>query len=273
MLTKKQIAQYWLEGYIRLSHFFHPADIAPVTSEFYRIFLTQLRRLDILPNDIEHRPTWLELINSIKCLQRNNPTVYNNCCVQITRAIALYQLALDTRLLNIIIQLGQSHPTLHMLPQLMENIASTHKCDQLWKLWRPSVNSVGAYIHIGESPHDTSSLLHMIPGSHTGGLRSMRDIKQLPHEAYEPIYGNMDQYGTDLILFNPLIVSSVPESPYGLNVVTWCYSDLDDSTYIDHRYLPVIDPQISSSIIQHINNNDGHNNNCNNNYNDNMAKT
>lgn len=260
MLTDSQIEQFWTDGYIQLSNFFDPSDVASILDEYYKIFLPQLRLTGILPDDIEYCPTWSELITAVYCMHANYSHLYNNCRKQIKKSLAAYRLALDNRILVIIKQLGIQSPTLHQRPQLISDPGSTHSCDQLWKLWRPSCNAVAGFMYLGDNQHSISSLLHVVPGSHAGGMRTMSNIDSLHAESYQPIYGSchkeslplpgMDKYGTDLVLFSPLIVSSLPYTIYKEAALTWCYSDLVDSFYLIHGYYPSVSAPSGDALIE-----------------------
>lgn len=256
LLDQKQIEQFWRDGYLCLPLFFHPHDIGLIRDEYRRIWLPQLRILGILPDDTKHQPPWSELKKAIACMRENHPVQYDNCRKQVKRTLAVYRLAIDERILNVIRQLGLSAPTLHQRPHLVADHILTYQNDQLWKTWHPSCNAIAAFMYldddIGMNSTTLDDLLQLVPGSHTGGLRTMTDIHRIPDEGYEalPISNQDAMYGTDLILFSPLMVSRLPNSVNSLDTLMWCYSDMDDVFYLQHNYRPLVSAPVGDALIE-----------------------
>lgn len=258
VLTPVEIQQFWHDGFIRIPHFFHRIDIANITKQYYDIFLPQLQIHGILPSQtMVTRPTWPELQNAIICLKKNYSSTYKNCCDEVHRIINLQNLSLDTRLINIITQLGISRPTLHQSPILSTTIKFMDTTDnlannyQLWKTWRSSINSVGAFVYLSPAISEHNTYLAIKPASHTGGIRSQMDIATIHNEAFDnqvaQTHHNM-QYGSDLILFSPLTLSRLPNDD--MVSVMWGYSDLDDPFYKQYEYRPPIYSPVANAMIE-----------------------
>lgn len=195
---------FWRDGYIYLPNFFHPSDIARIRAQYLDIFVPQLINLGILPDDtLTNNLTSHEIYNAIACMRDNNSQIYYNCRKEVKRALPIQQLALDQRLLTIIRELGISEPTLHERPQLAVDPSNTHSKDQKWKIWKPSINAIAAYINLDNNKNKDNDLFSLVPGSHIAGLRLTESINNIRSEAFvNPATGDPIEYDQPNIIID-----------------------------------------------------------------------
>jgi phytanoyl-CoA hydroxylase len=250
-LTNDQLHTYREQGYLHLRGFFDPDNVRAIRDEAMRVFVAQLRALDILRHA---RPTEDEVVDGMAELFRNHLPVFINCGKQAQHLVSLHRMSLDERLLNVIQQLGVEWPNICTRPVLFFNSQRLAKSEVYWRVfphqdWRSmqgSLDSVVAWLPIADLPPELGPL-EIVPGSHLDGLVTddvVDGFGQVP-TAYlqDKTFQSLPCQLGDVVLFSSFLVHrSGTNSTSGIR---WSchfrYNNLAEPTFVErgfpHPYL------------------------------------
>lgn len=237
---------YRRDGYLLLRGFFDPGEIDRIREAAKAIFLSQMRRCRIVGSE---RPSEQEFEAGMFELFAADLAAFTNCGKQAQHLIALHRLALDDRIVRMLVEMGLAFPNISTRPVLYFNAArlatkevyfrlSAH---QDWRSMQGSLDSVVVWVPLVRIDRALGAL-EIIPGSHRDGLldAAMEDgyghiSTPVDAEAFVPI----EVEKGDALVFSSFLVHRS-----GTNVtdsIRWSchfrYNNLSEQTFID-RGLP-----------------------------------
>lgn len=242
--------RYKKEGFLLHRGLLDPAELGEIREQAQAVFLTQMRRLDLVPaGELSQRA----FEDGMEALFRADLGVFSNCGKQAQHLISLHRLSLDQRLITPLRELGLEFPNISTRPVLYFNAERLAKTQVYWKLdphqdWRSmqgSLDAVVVWVPLVDIDRRLGAL-EVIPGSHTWGLldADLRDgyghLGESPDEAsFLPVEVQLG----DVLFFSSLLVhrsgTNVTES------IRWSchfrYNNLDEPTFVErgfpHPYL------------------------------------
>jgi phytanoyl-CoA hydroxylase len=162
------------DGYLIIKGFFAESEINSIYAEAKKLFAHQITRVlgktvDI-NNKEEFEPAMFELFNA-------DFETFKNVGLQTQHLISLHKLGTDTKILNLLQNLGLSDPSIAVRPSIQFNSRHLSKGGTHWKLgahqdWRTgqgSLDSIVLWFPLIPA-NEALGALQVIPGSHHWGL-------------------------------------------------------------------------------------------------------
>jgi hypothetical protein len=248
-MHKDKYPAFARDGFVVLRDFLPQSAVAEVAEDALRVFQLQLAHHGLLTNP---SPPLGAVEASMFDLFDRHLDDFINCGKQVQHLISLHRLALDRRIVDVLLELGLAFPNISTRPVLFFNHRRLAKKEVYWKVaahqdWRSmqgSLNSVVVWVPLVDIGLDLGTL-QVVPASHREGLITDR---------VEDSFGMVDRYRDDdfvsveLRRGDALFFSSFLVHRSGQNstaAVRWSchfrYNDLREPTFLGrgfpHPYL------------------------------------
>jgi hypothetical protein len=109
---------YKRDGYLLLRNFFDPGDIDQVRADAKEIFISQMRRHEILGMD---DPSEAEFEQGMFELFETDLQAFSNCGKHAQHLVSLHRLSLDMRIMSVLNELGLAFPNISTRPVMYFN--------------------------------------------------------------------------------------------------------------------------------------------------------
>ena len=168
------VEAYKENGYLLFRGFFDPAEVDKVRADAQQIFISQMRRHELLaPSD----PSEDAFEQGMSDLFDTDLQAFINCGKHAQHLISLHRLSLDERIVAVLKELGLECPNVSTRPVMYFNSQRLAKKEVYWRLsvhqdWRSmqgSLDSMVVWLPLVDIDVALGAL-EVIPGSHKRGL-------------------------------------------------------------------------------------------------------
>lgn len=241
------IKEYKETGYQIVRGLFEPETIDNVRKEAQSIFLRQLEAKGYPVENIKSEDDFNE--NLVKLFNEHTDLIVSSG-KQIQHLISLHLLSLDSKIINIVKELGISFPNISTRPVMFFNAKKLAKKQVYWKTdphqdWRSmqgSLNSMVAWVALCDIDISLGAL-EVIPGSHKKGLQAKEMVdsfgliteEQLGTDKFIPV----EVKKGDVLFFSSFLIHQSGNNSTE-NGIRWSchfrYNDLDEKEFIERGY-------------------------------------
>jgi phytanoyl-CoA hydroxylase len=243
-MTTDDITAYRRNGYLHLRRFFDRSKIETIRRDALRVFQMQMSIRD------PSRPAVMqeqEFEQGIFSFFQNDLARFANCGKQIQHLVSLHRLSLDSRILELLNQLGLAFPNVSTRPVLYFNSRHLATKEVYWRVfahqdWRSmqgSLNSVVVWLPLHDIDRSLGAL-EIVPASHRLGLLATEVIERFgkvegfDDSDFQPV--EVEQ--GDLLVFSSFLVHR--SGTNSTDSIRWSchfrYNDLAEPTFIERGY-------------------------------------
>ena len=235
---------YKKNGYLLLHDFIDREEIDNIRKEAKNIFSIQLKRLGLI-NELDVTEDIFE-----KALYRLFETDFQllmYCGKQLQHMISLHRLSLNEKIIQVLKELGISHPVINIRPVIFFNspylgkkeVDHTKPAHQDFRTTQGSVDSVVVWIPLVDIPKELGAL-EIIPGSHLNGLMEYENIG-----GYHTLTNTKDEdfISVEVKKGDALFFSTLLVHQSGNNItenIRWSchfrYNNIDDPSFIERGF-------------------------------------
>lgn len=236
-------------GYLILKNFFDKEEVETVLRDAKTVFLRQFIEKGYIAScvldDINEEQFNIFLYrlfeDDIECL--------SNCGKQVQHLISLHRLSLNTKIIELLIQMGLKAPVVSTRPVLYFNHSKLAKqkifykvdAHQDWRSMQGSLNSVVIWIPLIDINKELGAL-EILSGSHLGGLRTDHvengfGMVSLSEDEKESLF-SVEVNAGDALLFSSFLIHQSGDNTS--NKPRWSchfrYNDLEDPSFIKRKF-------------------------------------
>jgi len=239
-------AVYRETGSVHVPGFFEPAEAEEVRQDARRVFLVQLHRHGLLPNDPNVPEAEFE--QALFQLFQQHQADFVNAGKQIQHLISLHRLSTDPRVVDALCELGIEFPNINTRPVLFFNSRHLAREEVYWRVfahqdWRSMQGSLdGVVVWIPLTDIDISlGALEVVPGSHLMGLLEASEVVNAFGRAQQ--FDDADFVPVDVEQGDALFMSSFLVHRSGTNStrsIRWSchfrYNNLAEPTFVERGF-------------------------------------
>ncbi|HMJ67949.1 MAG TPA: phytanoyl-CoA dioxygenase family protein [Cyclobacteriaceae bacterium] len=240
---------YRKNGYLLLKNFLDKSEVDTVLTEARNVFRRQFEERDYAPSTTNGKLNEPQFNENMYRLFEEDFECLSNCGKQVQHLISLHSLSLKSEIVELLLAVGLTSPTVSTRPVMFFNhprlakqkVFHTVDPHQDWRSMQGSLNSVVIWVPLIDIPRELGAL-EILPGSHLHGLRTDHIEKgfgmvKLTDEENKKMLSVEVNVG-DALLFSSFLIHQS-----GQNVTDrprWSchfrYNDLDEATFIERKF-------------------------------------
>jgi phytanoyl-CoA hydroxylase len=244
MTASTDISSYRHNGFLLLKDFLPAGEVERVREDAKAAFRTQLLRRGLLAGDAE---TEEEFNQALFRYFKIAPEEFAHVGKQAQHLISLHRLALDSRIIDKIVDLGLEQPNISTRPVLYFNSRHLAREEVYWRVfahqdWRSmqgSLDAIVVWVPLAKVDRSLGAL-EVVPGSHKAGLLTSELVSS---------FGKVDEYSDadftavevepgDALFFSSFLVHRSGEN--STDEIRWSchfrYNNLAEPTFIERGF-------------------------------------